>query len=157
MHALIAEADWSPRDGYRPSEWELRTHIARNASQVWKNPRLVTKEIPVPKPGPYEVLLKVKVCGICGSDVHEYHAGPGDTDADNDNPSRPEFIGEPAYGGRGNTAFESSNTGGQGRKSPVQPQVSSNGFEKDGNPVSVKAMTQAGYDTDEQYGPPSEE
>ncbi len=31
---------------------------------------------PVPEPGPGEVRLKVKACGICGSDLHEYRAGP---------------------------------------------------------------------------------
>ncbi|HXR24552.1 MAG TPA: alcohol dehydrogenase catalytic domain-containing protein [Candidatus Binataceae bacterium] len=29
-------------------------------------------EIPVPKPGPNELLVRVAVCGICGSDLHIY-------------------------------------------------------------------------------------
>lgn len=29
-------------------------------------------EVPVPKPGPNELLVKVAVCGICGSDLHIY-------------------------------------------------------------------------------------
>ncbi|HVN89448.1 MAG TPA: alcohol dehydrogenase catalytic domain-containing protein [Candidatus Binataceae bacterium] len=29
-------------------------------------------EVPVPKPGPNELLVKVSVCGICGSDLHIY-------------------------------------------------------------------------------------
>ncbi|MBU0651740.1 MAG: 2,3-butanediol dehydrogenase [Proteobacteria bacterium] len=33
-------------------------------------------EIPIPKPGPDEVLIKVMFSGICGSEVHEYLAGP---------------------------------------------------------------------------------
>ena len=42
-------------------------------SLIYKGPgtlELVEKDIPVPKPN--EVLLKVKACGICGSDVHGY-------------------------------------------------------------------------------------
>ena len=34
---------------------------------------ILEKEIPVPGPG--EVLLKVKYCGICGSDIHAYQTG----------------------------------------------------------------------------------
>lgn len=30
-------------------------------------------EVPVPKPGPGEVLIKVAAAGICGTDVHIYH------------------------------------------------------------------------------------
>ena len=30
----------------------------------------------VPQPGPGQVRLKVKVCGICGTDLHEYLEGP---------------------------------------------------------------------------------
>ena len=29
-------------------------------------------EVPVPKPGANELLVKVSVCGICGSDLHIY-------------------------------------------------------------------------------------
>jgi len=34
------------------------------------------ENIEEPMPGPGEVKVKVKWCGICGSDVHEYHDGP---------------------------------------------------------------------------------
>ena len=33
------------------------------------------EEVPEPKAGPGEVKIKVKYCGICGSDVHEYQHG----------------------------------------------------------------------------------
>jgi (R,R)-butanediol dehydrogenase/meso-butanediol dehydrogenase/diacetyl reductase len=33
------------------------------------------EEVAEPKPGPGEVLVKVKYCGICGSDLHEYQHG----------------------------------------------------------------------------------
>jgi len=28
------------------------------------------EEVPMPQLGPYDVLVQVKACGICGSDVH---------------------------------------------------------------------------------------
>ena len=33
-------------------------------------------EVPVPEIGEHEVLLKVAFCGICGSDLHTFRAGP---------------------------------------------------------------------------------
>ena len=33
------------------------------------------EEIPNPKPGPGEVLVKIKYCGICGTDLHNYSFG----------------------------------------------------------------------------------
>jgi len=34
------------------------------------------EEVPDPIPGPGEVKVKIKYCGICGSDLHEYLHGP---------------------------------------------------------------------------------
>jgi (R,R)-butanediol dehydrogenase / meso-butanediol dehydrogenase / diacetyl reductase len=34
------------------------------------------EELPVPTPGPGELLLRVSWCGICGTDLEEYLAGP---------------------------------------------------------------------------------
>ena len=31
------------------------------------------KEVPAPKPGPGQVLLRIKRIGVCGSDIHVYH------------------------------------------------------------------------------------
>jgi 2-desacetyl-2-hydroxyethyl bacteriochlorophyllide A dehydrogenase len=42
--------------------------------------RLVVEEVPVPEPGPGELLVEVSACGICGSDLHlvlEQYARPG--------------------------------------------------------------------------------
>ncbi len=35
------------------------------------------REVPEPEPGPHEVLIQVKACGICGSDVHGYDGSTG--------------------------------------------------------------------------------
>jgi len=37
--------------------------------------KFAVKEMPVPQPGPREVLVAVKACGVCGSDVHFYEHG----------------------------------------------------------------------------------
>src|SRR6266436_3452784 len=34
-------------------------------------------DLPVPLPGPDEVLIRVAACGICGSDVHGYDGSSG--------------------------------------------------------------------------------
>lgn len=36
---------------------------------------LVVEEIPSPRPARGEVVLKVKACGICGSDIHIVYEG----------------------------------------------------------------------------------
>jgi len=35
--------------------------------------RLVVQDVPRPTPGPGEVVVRVRDCGICGSDLHWYH------------------------------------------------------------------------------------
>ena len=34
--------------------------------------RLEMVEVPMPRPGPEKVLIRVEACGICGSDVHGF-------------------------------------------------------------------------------------
>ena len=42
-----------------------------------ENSKFEYKEVETPKPGPGEILLQVKACGICGSDVHGYDGSSG--------------------------------------------------------------------------------
>jgi threonine dehydrogenase-like Zn-dependent dehydrogenase len=43
---------------------------------VYQGPRKITVErVPIPEIGERDVLIKVRACGICGSDVHSYKAG----------------------------------------------------------------------------------
>lgn len=46
------------------------------AARWYEKGDIKIENIPIPEPGPGEVRVKVKVCGICGSDLHEYKAGP---------------------------------------------------------------------------------
>lgn len=72
MKALLLEADWKPREGHRFSETELATRSSYNGQQAFYNPTVKMVNIPQPKPGAGQVLVKVKATGVCGSDVHMY-------------------------------------------------------------------------------------
>lgn len=72
MMAAVLYGEWAPRPGYKLTPEEERTKKVRHGSRVWKNPTLKLEYIEKPKPGPKQVLIKVKSCGICGSDVHMY-------------------------------------------------------------------------------------
>ncbi|MGQ9504196.1 MAG: galactitol-1-phosphate 5-dehydrogenase [Thermogutta sp.] len=39
--------------------------------------RLEVQEVPMPQPGPSELLVRVHACGICGSDVHGFDGSTG--------------------------------------------------------------------------------
>lgn len=77
MKALVLRADWDPRPEYVVSDWERDTGKAVTGSSVWRRPRLAVEEASTPTPGPDQVLIRVRACGICGSDIHFY-----ETDAD---------------------------------------------------------------------------
>lgn len=47
------------------------------AAVFYKKHDLRIEELPVPQPGPREVLLRVKACGICGTDLHIFHGDEG--------------------------------------------------------------------------------
>lgn len=71
MRAALVYADFAPRQGYKITPDELRTHKVREGNKVWRNPKLVLRtDYPVPEPKPDEILIKVKAVGICGSDIH---------------------------------------------------------------------------------------
>ncbi|MBS7613085.1 alcohol dehydrogenase catalytic domain-containing protein [Candidatus Bathyarchaeota archaeon] len=72
LRALLLEADWSPREDYKPTCKEEETRKTHMGSRVWRNPRLRLVEKPKPKPKGKQLLIKVRASGICGSDVHMY-------------------------------------------------------------------------------------
>ncbi len=78
VKALLADAEWSPRRGYRPTQREIREKKASIGSQVWRLPSFEIRDIPTPNIGSDDVLIRVMRCGICGSDTHLY-----ETDRDN--------------------------------------------------------------------------
>jgi hypothetical protein len=72
MKGLVLDAKWDPRPDYQVSEWEKQTGKAITGNSVWRHPTLQVTDWPDPQPGPQEVLLEVKACGVCGSDMHFY-------------------------------------------------------------------------------------
>ena len=70
MKAVRLHADWRPRPGFKLGSKDIDKRQTYLGSRVWHNPSLAIEEVPVPKPGPGQVLIEVKACGICGSDVH---------------------------------------------------------------------------------------
>lgn len=69
MKAWRLTAEWEPKKEYKlsPKEKEGR---ALSGNSIYRNPQLRMAEVPKPEPGPGEILLRVKACGICGTDVH---------------------------------------------------------------------------------------
>ena len=72
MKGLVLDAKWDPRPDYKPSDWEKETGKAVTGSSIWRHPRLEVRDWPDPKVGPYDVLVAVNACGVCGSDMHFY-------------------------------------------------------------------------------------
>ena len=69
MKALVLTAVRIPRPGYVVSEFEKRTGCPENGSEIFKNPKLILEDVPVPEIGPKEILLRVRASGICGGDL----------------------------------------------------------------------------------------
>jgi threonine dehydrogenase-like Zn-dependent dehydrogenase len=68
----VLSATWEPKPGYVVSDFEQKTGKAVTGNSVWRYPKLEVKEVAKPVPAPDQVLLKVKACGVCGSDIHFY-------------------------------------------------------------------------------------
>jgi threonine dehydrogenase-like Zn-dependent dehydrogenase len=76
MKALVLNAEWSPRPGYPLSERERETGRAFVSSEVYRHPRLELARLADPSPAPDEVVIRVKACGVCGSDLHLAEEAP---------------------------------------------------------------------------------
>ncbi|OGO20312.1 MAG: alcohol dehydrogenase [Chloroflexi bacterium RBG_16_48_8] len=78
MKGLVLDAKWEPKADYAVSDWEKQTGKAITGSSVWRYPKMEVKEWPDPKLGPTDVLVEVKACGVCGSDIHFYETDEDD-------------------------------------------------------------------------------
>jgi len=72
MKALRLYASKEPRLGYKFTDMELKTGKVIEGSKVWRYPKLRVEDVEKPKIGPRDLLIRVKACGICGSDIHFY-------------------------------------------------------------------------------------
>ena len=70
MAGVTLVADWAPKPGFKLGAKDIEGRQTYLGSLVWRNPKIEIREYDVPTPGPEEVLIEVKACGICGSDVH---------------------------------------------------------------------------------------
>ncbi|MGE5551850.1 MAG: scyllo-inosose 3-dehydrogenase [Bacteroidota bacterium] len=70
MKAVTLFADWSPKPDFKLGYKDIDKKLTYLGSKVWRNPVMKIVDKDIPEIGPEEVLLKVRACGICGSDVH---------------------------------------------------------------------------------------
>jgi len=70
MTAVRLYADWDPKPDFKLGAKDVDRKQTYLGSKVWRKPELKIEKVPVPTPGPGEVLIDIKACGICGSDVH---------------------------------------------------------------------------------------
>lgn len=71
MRAIVLQAEWAPRQGFTPTPAELAAKKA-TGSAVWRNPEFASTILRDPEPLPNEVVVRVRACGVCGSDTHCY-------------------------------------------------------------------------------------
>ncbi len=69
MKAVKLFLDWHLREGTQPGLRDIKGKRSQEGSKFWKNPRVQLAQVPLPEIGPTEVLIKVKACAICGSDI----------------------------------------------------------------------------------------
>lgn len=72
MKGLVLDAKWEPKPECKLTDWEKETGKAISGCLVWKGPNLEVRSWPDYDLGPREVLIKIKACGVCGSDMHFY-------------------------------------------------------------------------------------
>lgn len=70
MRAVMLSGKWSPKNDFSLGKKDIEKKLTYLGSKVWRYPALEIKEVAKPQIKEDEVLVRVKACGICGSDVH---------------------------------------------------------------------------------------
>jgi scyllo-inosose 3-dehydrogenase len=70
MKSVVLSAQWAPKPGFKLGPKDIDGKLTYLGSWVWRYPKLSVDEKDYAEIGPTECLVEVKVCGICGSDVH---------------------------------------------------------------------------------------
>ncbi len=70
MKAVVLTAQWDPKPDFKLGAKDVDGKLTYLGSRVWRHPKLEFQNIPMPEIKDDEVLIKVRACGICGSDVH---------------------------------------------------------------------------------------
>ncbi len=60
---------WKPREGYQLGPRDVWGSKTQEGNRFWQNPKVQIVHESLPEMGPTGVLIKVKACAICGSDV----------------------------------------------------------------------------------------
>ena len=69
MKAVRIRSNWDPRKEYIPAPRDIRGKLSEKGNYVWRNPKIFIEDLDIPKPESDEVLIEVKACGICGTDI----------------------------------------------------------------------------------------
>ena len=78
MKGLMLHAKWDPKPDYALSDWEKETGKAITGNSIWHYPELKVEAVETPAIKSDEVLIQIKACGICGSDIHFYETDDQD-------------------------------------------------------------------------------
>ncbi len=70
MKVVQLKAKWDPKPDFKLGSKDIDGKLTYLGSQVWRDPVVKVLEKEKPQIKPNEVLIQVKRCGICGSDVH---------------------------------------------------------------------------------------
>lgn len=70
MKAVVLDAKWKPKKEFKLGSKDREGKLTYLGSMVWNSPKLRIEEKPIPEIADDEVLVKVRSCGICGTDVH---------------------------------------------------------------------------------------
>ncbi len=71
VKAVVLHAKWDPKPEFVLGPKDIEGKLTWLGSKVWRYPEVKVEEVPEPKiEKPTEVIIEVKACGICGSDVH---------------------------------------------------------------------------------------
>ncbi|HBR01427.1 MAG TPA: alcohol dehydrogenase [Ruminiclostridium sp.] len=70
MRGVTLDATWAPKPEFKLGSKDIEGVQTYLGSLVWKDPKLEIRDYDIPEPGPGQVLIKIRACGICGSDVH---------------------------------------------------------------------------------------
>lgn len=68
--AIVLNSEWEPREGYSFSREDEVSKRTSNGNLVWRNPKISVEEVDIGSLNDHQVLIEVKACGICGSDLH---------------------------------------------------------------------------------------
>jgi len=70
MKGVTLHAKWDPKPEFKLGPKDINKKQTYLGSLVWRHPEIKIEDHKIPKPGRSDVLIEVKACGICGSDVH---------------------------------------------------------------------------------------